>query len=351
MSNDTSSARAADNVGSAQSQHRFVYDGALGTVYRIWLLNLVLSVITLGIYSFWGRTRIRRYSAASFALGGDRLEYTGTGKELWKGFLKAAPLILALYLPLAIFPLDQYPATSVMFVPIIYFVYVGLFAATRYRLSRTLWRGIRGRLTGSAFKYGALGLGTMLLNVVSLGAMIPWSDRVITRYLMANVWFGDCQATFADRADGLWRVHFLTILAGLAPACLMTAGVFALGGSGWTSLPLFVIASLAVTRLWYRAALIRYQFTNLRVNTLRFAADQTGVQQAKLMVGNFLIFLLTLGIGQPFILQRGFAFLARHLSLSGDLDAAAAQIRQSQEALSTSGEGLDAFVGSDSSIL
>jgi uncharacterized membrane protein YjgN (DUF898 family) len=130
-------------AGTLQTKHSLRYDGRVGTLYRIWLLNIVLNIVTLGIYSFWGRTRVRRYAAASFALDGDRLEYTGTGGELFKGFLKALPLILILYVPLILYPQNEYPLVTLLFIPIIYFVYVGLYAAMRYRLARTLWRGIR----------------------------------------------------------------------------------------------------------------------------------------------------------------------------------------------------------------
>jgi uncharacterized membrane protein YjgN (DUF898 family) len=66
---------------------RLVYDGGLMGLYEIYLLNLVLTVITIGIFRFWAKTRIRRYVWSHVSFQGDRLEYTGTGGELFKGFL------------------------------------------------------------------------------------------------------------------------------------------------------------------------------------------------------------------------------------------------------------------------
>ena len=337
-------------------QHAFHYDGQTGTIYRIWFLNILLNVVTLGIHSFWGRTRLRRYAAANFALAGDRLEYVGTGKELFKGFLTALPVIILLYAPLVALPPEEYPATTLVFIPIAYFIYVGLFAAMRYRLSRTLWRGIRGRLTGSAFAYGGVVLATLVLNIVTLGVMIPWSDRRTTGYLMRRVRFGDSQATFTDDAKDLWRIHFITIAIPLLIAVGVGVLIYAAGGlteegDGAAFIPLTVIVVFAIARIWYRAALTRYQFNNLHIAGLRFAADQTGGEQAKLLIGNLLIIILTLGLGRPFVMQRDFRFIARHISLHGDVNAAAVHIQQSRETLSSTGEGLDGILGAEAGVL
>ena len=64
------------------------YDGETGSLYGVWLKNLVLLIITLGIYRAWARTNIRRYVWSSYTIAGDRLEYTGTGGELLRGYMK-----------------------------------------------------------------------------------------------------------------------------------------------------------------------------------------------------------------------------------------------------------------------
>ena len=65
----------------------FVYDGRLGEIYGIFIKNLLLGIVTLGFYRFWGRTNLRRYIWSRVSLRGDRFEYTGTGGELFQGFL------------------------------------------------------------------------------------------------------------------------------------------------------------------------------------------------------------------------------------------------------------------------
>src|SRR4051812_35134108 len=71
----------------------------LGALFRICYVNLILTILTVGIYRFWAKTRLRRYTWRHVSVGGERFEYTGTGKELLKGFLKA---VLVLFLPLVL---------------------------------------------------------------------------------------------------------------------------------------------------------------------------------------------------------------------------------------------------------
>jgi len=300
-------------------RYRLVYDGALGALYRLWLLNLLLSIVTLGIYSFWGRTRLRRYAVTSYALDGDRFEYTGLGGELFRGFLKVLPVLILLYLPYVFYPPEVYPLTRLLGLVIFYLVFVGIYAAIRYRLSRTQWRGIRGRLTGSAFQYGALQVGLFIVKLATFWIAAPWADRITSRALMGNVWFGSVKGDFRPTQDDLWSIHFTT----------------------W----LLAIPTFGISRFWYAAALSRYQINNLRMGDLRFRADMTGGETFGLVAGNTLITILTLGLGRPIAIQRDLRFVSAHVWIEGDVTAAALNFRQSDEALSSSGESLDGVLG------
>ena len=61
------------------------------------IVNFILRVLTLGIYHFWGKTEVRRRIWSAVRLNGEPLEYTGTGKELFIGFLV---VLLCVFLPM-----------------------------------------------------------------------------------------------------------------------------------------------------------------------------------------------------------------------------------------------------------
>ncbi|MEQ8735140.1 MAG: DUF898 family protein [Rhodospirillaceae bacterium] len=326
-SNDGAVAAPVGTKNSVENNGSIIplsYDGSLGRVYGIWLLNLILTIVTLGIYIFWGKTRMRRYVAGGFKLLGDRFAYTGTGKELFLGFLKVMPFIIVLYAPLVLYSPEVYPITNLLFVVYYFLFLVAIYAALRYRLSRTTWRGIRGRLTGSAFKYGAIGMGVGILNVLTLGIFIAKGDQILMRYKMSNVWFGNTQGVFIGTTGQLWKSHLITLVLALP--------------------------TLGLSRVWYAATVFRFQLNNFSVGGIKFNADAQGWDLFGLFLGNFLIVIFTLGFGTPIVIQRNMKYMVRFVSLSGDINAAAEKIYQSQEDLKNSGEGLDGALGVDSGL-
>ena len=72
------------------------YDGRMGEVAVIAVTNGLLGVLTLGFYRFWGKTRLRRYLWGRVSFHGDPFEYTGTGMELFVGFLVAIAVLIPL---------------------------------------------------------------------------------------------------------------------------------------------------------------------------------------------------------------------------------------------------------------
>src|ERR1039458_6192473 len=70
-------------------KRNLTFFGNGGTLFGIHLVNLFLGLITLGIYFFWARVKVRKYIWGQLEFEGDRLSYHGTGLETLKGWLKA----------------------------------------------------------------------------------------------------------------------------------------------------------------------------------------------------------------------------------------------------------------------
>src|SRR5262249_39543418 len=126
------------------------YDGTTGELFRLWLKTTVLAILTLGFYRFWGRTRIRRYLWSRLSLLDDRFEYDGTGMELFVRFLLVIVVVLlplgtiGLVLQFAGLPLIWVAVGRYATLLVVFFLsLVGHYTGQRYRLSRSLWRGIR----------------------------------------------------------------------------------------------------------------------------------------------------------------------------------------------------------------
>src|ERR1051326_2924576 len=123
---------------------RPTFHGRGGTLFGIHIVNVCLTLATVGVYTFWGKVRVRRYLLSQSDIDGDRFAYHGTGRELLLGFVKAALVR------------DAWAAAGARIVSSIVFaifVPVALVGARRYRLSRTSWRGIRFSFDGRAREY------------------------------------------------------------------------------------------------------------------------------------------------------------------------------------------------------
>lgn len=299
------------------------YSGQTEDVFRIWLLNLALNVCTLGVYSFWGRTRMRRYLWSRVALAGDAFEYTGTGKELFLGFLVTLPILIGFGTAFTL--VSQDPDLIGWLLPVyagfFYLYFVGYYASYRYLMSRTTWRGIRGRLGGSAWVFGLVALGATLLSAVTFGVMIPVADVIRIKYQMKNTWFGETQGVFEESDDNLFGIHMLTAL--------------------------LAIPTFGLSRIWYAAAVERMRYRSFKIGDLGFQCTYTGGALTKLALGNLVILLLTLGLGMALVIQRNIRLFAANIAVVGDVSAAVATIAQSRAALSKTGEGLGGALNVD----
>lgn len=329
--------------------NRLRYDGRTGSIYRIWLLNIFLSVITLGIYSFWGKTRMRRYLTGSFSMAHDHFEYTGNGKELFIGFLKVAPVFIVVSFVASLLPREL---AALLYLPVLYVIPVAVFMAMRYRLNRLTWRGIRARLTGSPFRFGGFALWRMFLNVVTLGILIPASDIATYGYMANRAGIGNLRARFEGKSAALVGTHIVTlILCVVAVVVLSFAAILVekmMGlPSGVISILAFLVgaALIMLIRSFYHAALMREKMRGLTLGDIRFKCTATGYDVVKLRLVNLLILILTLGFGYPWAVQRRMDFVAQHLIIGGDLDNAA--LMQAAREKGGAGEGLDDLLGID----
>ena len=133
------------------------FTGRMRAFRRIILRGALLQVVTFGIYRFWLTTDARRFLWANTEIGGDSLEYSGTAMELFLGFLMAIALLVPVYVLLFVGSLELGLVSQLSSVGAFAFLAVfgqyAYYRARRYRLTRTVFRGIRFHQSGSALAY------------------------------------------------------------------------------------------------------------------------------------------------------------------------------------------------------
>ncbi len=227
------------------------YDAQGGQVAGIALMNGLLGLITLGIYRFWGKTRLRRYLWAQVSFDGDRMEYTGRALELLFGFLIAIFILMLLgvaFDAVGFVAADNeivlFVSSFVYFLVFAFLIQIAIYRARRYRLTRTQWRGIRGGQSGSSVKYALRAFGWSLVAFVTLGLAYNVLRNRLQGYRARNTWIGDRHFEFGARASDM-----------LGP---------------WLIAWLLLIPTLGMSYIWYRVREFRYFAAYTRYGALRF---------------------------------------------------------------------------------
>lgn len=339
----------------------------MGEFIGLQAINLLLIVVTLGVYRFWAKTRVRDYLWSRTRIFGEFLEYTGTGLELFLGFLI---VLFVLILPLSLISMAmQYLAADnlVLLISLFTFLYLGLlylfgvaiYRAQRYRFSRTRWRGIRGGMSEKGWRYGLISLGAMLFNLVSFGFAYPYTSTRLWKYRLSRSSFGTIPLESSPSATPVYKGFFMALGIWFVACFLFMAVFVALGlilvaanAQAQSQIPaldigtgLFFYVSIAVLYVAGMAALSAYyrHFFCEILGSLRWGATGFRITAGtkdwlKFLLGNLLIVVVTLGLGMLVIPFRVFSFIGRHVETIGAPDPE--RLEQSRQSMPEQGEGL-----------
>jgi uncharacterized membrane protein YjgN (DUF898 family) len=330
--------------------------------------NLLLTIVTLGFYRFWATTRTRQYLWSQTRFIDERLEWTGTGKELFIGFLM---VLLALGLPFLVLQFgvqalifQGYGGIAgavgiVAFALIFYLGGVALFRALRYRLSRTFWHGIRGGTDDQGWGYGFSSMWKSVVGSLVLGLLVPWAMMSLWNERWSKMSFGPFRFAASGRWEDTfkrWLLIYASIIGifilvlggiGLAMAGMMSGGDeidskgAAAAGIGVLAV-LLIYPLIGLVYLAFYAKFFRIAAGGLSLATLDFQFTARSKHWLKLILGDVLLIIVTLGIGAIFLDYRHWKFFITHMEATGEISLS--DLTQSATREPGQGEGLlDAF--------
>jgi uncharacterized membrane protein YjgN (DUF898 family) len=331
------------------------------------LTNLLLTIVTLGIYRFWAKARERRYLWSRTRFVDDTLEWTGTGTEMLVGFLIVMAMLLPALLILnfgieAMILRGMFVAAGVtafvLYGLLFYLYHVARFRSLRYRLSRTYWRGIRGGSDHPGWHYGWSGTWKTAAGWAVIGLLVPWSMTQLWNERWSKMSFGPFAFTANAHENGLmkrWLLVYLTPVVGIVLMIVLGVGaVFMSAGPGEESGPpialmasiflgigltylTFLLVSLSFYALFYR-----HVAAATAIGDVRFTFTAHTKDWLKLILGHIGLVIVTLGVGLLFLGYRNWSFIVRHMEASGSIDFE--QLTQSETRAPGDAEGLaDAF--------
>jgi len=339
---------------------QLAFHGEGGALFGIWIVNLLLTILTLGVYYFWGKVRIRHYLLGHAEFEQDRFAYHATGKELFLGYVKVALFFGLLYgVQLAVELLWKNPiaiAALGIFLPLLFSLLVfplAIVGSRRFRMSRTSWRGIRFSFRGRARDFLKIYVPGLVLSIVTLGLYYPFFQNNIRRFLVSRSYFGTTPFAYDGRGRDLFRLYvpliLISVLIFLLPFLLVLGSLFLPSFQRIDLLKLFLIVivggivSLGAYWIWFSAQRQRYYWAHTSFTTTRFRSTVTAGRLVRLFSGDLVRLIFTLGLGWPWVLVRHAHFTFANLFIEGPLNLET--IQQEAQAASAAGESLADILG------
>jgi len=280
------------------------YNGGSGKLFGLYITNWLLTLVTLGVYHFWAKTKLRRFFHENTRFMNEPFTYLGTGREIFVSALKFVLLyIIPPSLVLGGLSAALKDSPFVFIVSLLYFggfMILRLYArlsGMRYRANRMSWRGIRFALKVPRKEYSILVIKIVFLNLITLGLYRPHGDARFLALFINNTAYGNLNFTYKGKKSELTKGYFWIWL--LTP--------FTLGGS----------------QQWYKARLYRHAAKSTRLGSMEFRYTITGGQLFWLGFSNMLMTIFSFGLLGSYALQRKMRLFTSTLRMRGTPDFAA----------------------------
>lgn len=207
---------------SSQTPQKFEFRGSAGEWFGIWIVNLVLTILTLGIYSAWAKVRTKKYFYQNTYVAGRNFDYHATGMQILIGRLIVLAALIVFQIASAVFP----PAALVMLVALIVIFPWLLVRSLRFNAQMSSWSNVRFRFFGGYL--GALMTYILypILCAITLYLTFPFLDRARKRYSMNNHSLGSHVFAFDAGIGGFYRAFFVAMIWVVGVTLVIGAATF-----------------------------------------------------------------------------------------------------------------------------
>lgn len=357
---------ASGSLEAAGTLRRGEFRGNAGEYFGIWIVNILLTIITFGIYSAWAKVRRMRYFRGNTFLDGHSFDYHARGKQIFIGRMIVFIVLAMINVVTQAFPLAGMISPVLFLIALPFFVYRSL----RFNARVTSYRNIRFDFTGTTWGACKSVVLAGLMAFLSLGILAPLASRWSSRYIINNLRYGDRPFSTDPKLGPLYR-------ALVPPAVMFLIGFAILAAAGWlVAWPLFdeyshrstdsteaqvilllvgLIYAIVIPLLivYFVAGLLyRIAVRNVVLNSALFDgrhplhSDLSRLRYFWIVISNTVVTLLTLGLMRPWAAVRENRYRVTHTGIvpQGEIGEVVAAIQASGSAISSEYmdlEGLD----------
>ena len=273
------------------------FHGKGSEYFKIQIVNAILNILTLGLYYPWAKERNLKYLYSKNTFEETPFVFSGTGNEMFKGFIKAFIILLAIYGAFLYFYLNDSPgwAFLILYGGIIGLMPLAIHGSYKYRMAKTSWKGIRFGYSGDRGQLMGLFFKGLVLTILTFGIYSAWFTINLRRYVLSNVRVGNARFVYTGNGgDYFWlniKGYFLTLL---------TFGIY---------------------MFWWLKNQFEFFVNNLRLeqdeDAVFFTSKATGGGFAALMIVNLLILIFTFGLGYAWVVTRTAEFVVNNIEAKG----------------------------------
>ena len=300
----------------------FVFKGTAGEYFKIWIVNLLLMIVTLGIYAAWAKVRNRRYFYANTQLLGHTFDYTGNPVRILIGNL------IVLGMAVVYFTSGAISVFLVLGVILLFMFLVPwlIVKSLSFNARNSAYRGLRFGFDGTYGGAAKVFLLWPIAAVFTLYLLIPWVQREQKNFVVGQHRYGSTRFDFSGPAGDLYKIFGLTLLFCI-PLLIAYGGLFATMFSmpkGQPPPPVVTIWGLLlfpalicalIGSYYYRARLFNYVWGNTTLGRHRFEARMSFGGLLGLQLVNALVVAFTLGLLYPWAKVRTVEFTLKSLRL------------------------------------
>lgn len=366
-------APTADTPASAARLLAFHFTGSGREYFRIWVINLLLSLATLGIYSAWAKVRRLQYFDRNTVLAGSSFDFHGEPKAILRGRMLAVVLLGAYQYAFGFSLAFGLVVVAVLLLALPWMMR----GALRFRLGNTSWRGLRFHFSGSvplAYRSYLAPIAVFLLPGVMAAVMgnTPWSALPLAfylawpamycwmkRYQYGHVAYGDQPSSTDLSIYEFFRIYgtglLLAMAFGMAVLFLWMGSVplrivlpvHAMNAMlGLTSVLASVLMGYVLLGPYQQVRVLNLCLPNTQFPGVRFVSTLSARGFTRLQLKNLALTLLSLGLYRPFAAVSAYRYRLAHLSLEVEtsVDHVLADVKPAGGAL---GDGGADFLGVD----
>lgn len=299
-----------------EPREQLQFKGSGFELFKIYIINILLTAVTFGVYSFWARVKVTRFIFQNTHFAGHQFDYHATGKEKFLGFLKGAVLItifgvIFYIVQIALRKMFGIGMGTILswgffYCSIMAIVPLLIIGSYRFLLSRTSYRSLRFRFTGDVKTiYKELVLG-LFLSVVTFGFYYPTFLVKFEKFMVNHSYFGSEHFQFDAKPRELLMIYLKGII--------------------------LTIITLGLYLFWFRAALTRFYFNHTKFQNKQLSCNLTGGDLFGAVLFSLVVTIFTAGLGMPWAVVKTMSVFLNSIAYEGEIDFSAIQAGYDEKA-------------------